>query len=258
MFFSLPSDLEGEIGKVESLLSEHNPWPHAEIARLTKLAAARSEQSKRNADFRLTVLDVEDLIHGCRWAIGNGLLLIRVYPEINSPPSEVESQFMRIGVPVRVPLLLSGLLAGRDQVIYRDLLERHPSGGTVGAWMVRILVDHAVTTSIAILDRLSQLLVFASGATAPRNRMYFREGKLRRLRDDAGVPIQDTLVELASSEEMVFLLDYRDGLAHTVRLNTTLGAPAVDQYLDDTGQVQPTRSNSWSSDDLSWYRANEL
>lgn len=250
MFFPLPEELAGEVSTVESLLSKHNPWPRAAMARLTRLAADTPQRRKRFSDFRLTVVDIEDLLHGCRWAIGNGLLLIRVSSEPSSA-SEPESQFERIGVPARVQLLLSGFLAGRDRVIFRDLQERHPSGGKVGSWMIRILADHAVTSSIAVLDRLAQLLVFASGAKPPRNRMYFREGKLRLLRDQGAVAIPDSILALAASEDLGFLLQYRDGLAHTLRLNTTaLGAPAVEEYLDEDGTIQRTKSALWSSEEL--------
>jgi hypothetical protein len=117
--------------------------------------------------------------------------------------------------------------------------------------MIRILADHTVNSSIAILDRLAHLLVLAADVEPPRNRMYFRSGKFEALRYRHQVLIPDSLMDLTKSKELSFLLEYRDGFAHTMRLNSAaLGAAAVDQYLDDKGQVQRVRSANWSSEEL--------
>lgn len=156
-----------------------------------------------------------------------------------------------LGIPSRVHLLISGLLAGRDRVIFRDPMERRPGGKTVGRWMVRILCDHVVSSSIAVLDRLAQLLVLGNGVTAPRNRMYFRTGKLELLRKNLGVEIPDRLLELAEGEELDFLLQYRDGLAHTQRVNSTaLGSAAVDDYLDEAGESVRVLAADWGPEEL--------
>ena len=117
--------------------------------------------------------------------------------------------------------------------------------------MIRILADHTVNSSIAVLDRLAHLLVLAADVEPPRNRMYFRSGKFEVLRDKHQIPISDSLMDLSKGEELRFLLEYRDGFANTIRLNTAaLGAAAVDRYLDDAGQVQRVRSANWSSEEL--------
>jgi hypothetical protein len=251
VFFCLPESAAGEIARVEALLKEHHPWPQRELSILGDLAVNAPGGLKRFVDFRRIVLDIEGLVQDTRWAVGNGLLMLRVYPEISDPLSDVEDQYDHLGIPAKVHLLISGFLADRERVIFQDVLERQPGGKRVGAWMIRILADHAVTSNIAVLDRLSHLLILAADVDPPRNRMYFRSGKFELLRDKHGVPISDSLIRLAEGEELTFLLDYRDGLAHTVRLNSAaLGAASVDEYFDESGQVQRIRSANWSSEEL--------
>jgi hypothetical protein len=251
VFFRLPESAAGEIARVEALLQEHNPWPQRELSLLGDLAVNAPEGLKRFADFRRILLDIEGLVQDSRWAVGNGLLMLRVFPEISEPLSDVEDQFDHLGIPAKVHLLLSGLLADRERVIFQDVLERQPGGKRVGAWMIRVLADHAVISNIAVLDRLSHLLILSADVDPPRNRMYFRSGKFELLRNNHGVPISDSLIRLAEGEELTFLLDYRDGLAHTVRLNSAaLGAAAVDEYFDESGHVQRIRSATWSSEEL--------
>lgn len=250
MFFSLPESAREEVARTESLLQEHNPWPQPELAKLADLALAVPEGPKRFADFRRIVLDIEGFVQDSRWAIANGLVILRAFPAIAEPVSE----FHHLGVPIRVHLLISDLIVGRERAIFEDLLERGPGGMPVGAWMIRILADHAVILSIAVLDRLAHLLILAANVEAPRNRMYFRSGKFEHLRDNNAVPITKSLIDLAESNEFKLLLDYRDGFAHTMRVDTpVLGAAVVDHYRDDAGDVQTIgrnighRKNCWLS-----------
>jgi hypothetical protein len=251
VFFHLDETQEAEIERVEELLREHNPWPEGDLSRLSKVAADTPDSEQRFAEYRRTVLDIDSLLQDARWGVGNALLMIRGFPNLAAPLSDVESRFDHIGIPARVHLLISGLIVDRDRVIFRDPMERQPGGKTVGRWMVRLLCDHVVNCSIAVLDRLAQLLVLGHGVAAPRNRMYFRTGKLEVLRSELGLPIPDRLLEIAGGEELEFLLSYRDGMAHTQRVNTTaLGVAAVDEYVDATGESVRVRAADWSPEEL--------
>lgn len=248
MFFCLPESAREEVSRTEALLQKHNPWPRVELAKLVDVALAAPEGPRRFADFRRMVLDIEGFVQDSRWAIANGLLILRAFPTVGAPMSK---NFENLGVSPRVHLLLSDLIVGRERVIFEDLLEPGPGGKRVGAWMIRILADHTVISSLAVLDRLAHLLLLAANVKAPRNRMYFRSGKLELLRDKHAVPISQSLIELAKSEDFSLLLEYRDGFAHTMRLDTSaLGSALVDHYLDDAGDVQTIRTANWSSEEL--------
>lgn len=251
MFFRIPDSHADEPDRVEELLGKHSPWPEKDLARISKLASETPDDQQRFAEFRRTVLDIDGLLQDCRWGVGNALLIIRAFPEISLPLSDAEDSFDRIGIPSKAHLLISSLIRGRDRVFFDDPLERQPGGKTVGRWMVRILCDHSVNASIAVLDRLAQLLVLGGGIRAPRDRMYFRSGKLKAIRDNSGIMISDRLLGISTSDEFQLLLNYRDGYAHTHRLNTpALGAAAIDHYVDAAGVPQTLKSEDWSAEEL--------
>lgn len=250
MFFNLPSGAERLPAELQALLDLHQPLPETAIARLCNLAAGTGD-AELDAAFRRTVIDVDTLLMDVRWSIGHALLILRAYPELEKPLDDTDAVFDRVGMPNRAWVLIRPLLAEHERIFYSDLLERRPGGGTVGGWMLHMLVEDAISRAIGVLDRCAHLLLLASNAPAPRGRMYFRSGKLTILRDKHGVPIPADLMTLANGEELAFLLEYRDGFAHTVRpMAKAMRTPPVDSFVRPSGELVNEKPVSWSSADL--------
>jgi hypothetical protein len=228
----------------------HQPLPEGSIVDLCNLAAA-TRDTERDATFRRLVIDIDALLMDLRWSIGHALLILRAVPEMEQPLDGAEETFARVGMPNRAWVLLRPLMAGHDQVFYSNLLERRPGGGTVAGWMLHMLVEDSVSRSIGILDRCAHLILSAANAPAPRGRMNFRTGKLEILRDSHQVPIGQSLMDIASGEELKFLLDYRDGLAHTVRpMARVMRTPPADDFALPNGQRVNQRPVQWTATDL--------
>lgn len=247
MFFTLPGDAQNQQAIVQDLLDKHNPMPGPELNRLSGIAVRTPVTDKRYADFRRTLVDIDDLFCDMRWAVGHALLLVRAFPTLSAPKPEPNAVFDRIGMPNRAWHLLRPLMVERERIFYSDLLETRTGGSTVAGWMLHMLVDQAVTHSVAALDRLSQLLLFVANVPAPRGRMYFRSGKLALLVDKHRLPLPPAIISLASSEEVAFLIDYRDGLAHTERpITPALRTPPVDEFMDAAGEFHRTAIKGWT------------
>ena len=226
------------------------PLPEQAITELCDLAAA-TDDSERFARFRRVVVDVETLLWELRWHIGHAILLIRVFPEIGQSPGESDPVLEKIGMPNRVWLNIRPLLSNHSQVFYSDLRARTPGGGTVAGWVLHMLVDDAVSRAIGTLDRLAQLVILAADVPAPRGRMYFRSGKFKLLTEKHHLQFPDELLSIAGSPDLEFLLDYRDGLAHTVRpIARAMRTPPTDSFVTEAGGRVQERPLAWTAADL--------
>lgn len=249
MFFRLPESAKDLQFELQALLDKHYPSPEGAITHLCNLAAATGE-SESDASFRRMVVDIDSLLMDIRWSIGQALLILRAFPDLEKPTDATTVDFGRIGMPNRVWVLIRPLVIGRDRIFYSDLLESRPGGGTVGGWMLHLLIEDAISRAIGVLDRLAHLVILAAKIPAPRGKMYFRSGKLELIKTNHGVPIPDAILDLAKGEDLAFLLNYRDGLAHTRRSTTRLmGSPPVDNYTSPTGWVNE-KPIGWTGEQL--------
>lgn len=247
MFFQLPETLRSMPAVVQALLDEHAPIPNLDLNALAQVAAA-TPPTERCAVLRRYVVDADGLLDDVRWHIGQALLIWEAYPAIAAPADN--DDLGNVGIPNRVALLLRPYVSGRERVFFDDLLEPR-SGGTVGGWMIHMMVDGAVTKAIGVLDRLAHVLLLAADVPAPRGRMYFRNGKLAYLRERVGEQFPASLLELGSSEELEFLLAYPDGLAHTFRPTSgAMRAPPVDTFIDASGRTVIVPPSPWGADEL--------
>jgi hypothetical protein len=250
LFFTLPESAAHLPDELQTLLDEHQPLPQSSITRFCNLAAGTGD-TERDASFRRLVVDVDALLMDLRWSIGQALLIIRAFPDLEKPLNETSTLLDRLGMPNRVWVLLRPLLAQHERIFYTDLMERRPGGGTVGGWMLHLLVEDAVSRAIGVLDRIAHLMLLAADLPAPRGRMYFRSGKFEILRDSHAAPIPGPIFDLAKGDELSFLLDYRDGLAHTVRpMTRVMRDPPVDEYGLEGGQRVRQTPISWTAADL--------
>jgi hypothetical protein len=81
--------------------------------------------------------------------------------------------------------------------------------------------------------------------------MYFRSGKLAYLSERARGGLPASLLALGESEELAFLLDYRDGLAHTVRPASSAAQFApVDRFVDASGRTVLVGAGARDADEL--------
>lgn len=74
---------------------------------------------------------------------------------------------------------------------------------------------------------------------------------LSAIRKVIGAELGDPLVALAESDEVTFLLGYRDDLSHTLRPTSWVaGAPPADGFVDDQGTRHRSDGTRWSADEM--------
>lgn len=250
MFFRLPDTAEPVLSKVQELLDAHHPLPDSLLNNLAHIGA-NTLDSRQGAELRRLILDIDDLLVQLRWHVGQAMLIWKAYPQLWVAESEIDQLVSRLGMPTRVRLLLRHFVVSQSEVFYTNMEERLSGGATVGGWVLQMMVDNSVGRSIALLDRLASLAAVASGVVFDNNKVYFRSRKLSAIRDVIGAELGDPLVALADSEEVLFLLDYRDNLSHTLRPTSWVaGAPPVDGFVDAEGTVHRADGSRWGADEL--------
>ena len=250
MFFRLSEEVTSTQVEVQALLDKKNPLPDADLNLLAEVGAG-SPETAQGAALRRLVVDLDDLFVQLRWHVGQALLIWRAFPRLWSPTTKADELTSRFGMVNKARLLLRPFIMEQSCVFYHDLEERRPGGGTIGGWVLHMMVDSAVDRSVAILDRLARLSALAAGVKFANDKVYFRSGKLKVIRRTIGAELGDPLVALAEGEAVQFLISYRDGLSHTIRpASWVSGTPAADSWVDDTGVEQRAQDPHWGANEL--------
>ena len=251
MFFKLPDNVESFLSMVQELLDVHHPIPDSTLNRLAYVGA-NTPESRQGAELRRLILDVDDLLVQLRWHVAQAMLIWKAYPQLWAAESEVDQLMSRLGMPTKVRLMLRHFVVSRSRVFYTNLEERLSGGGaTVAGWVLHMMVDNAVGRSIALLDRLARLAAVGAGVEFENKKVYFRSRKLDAIRKVVGSELGDPLVALAESEEVSFLLSYRDDLSHTLRPTSWVaGAPPADGFVDDQGARHRSDGTRWGADEM--------
>ncbi|MCR4339428.1 MAG: hypothetical protein NUW01_06020 [Gemmatimonadaceae bacterium] len=250
MFFTLPDAAESVQSRVQELLDTHHPIPDGLLNKLAHIGA-NTPDTRQGAELRRLILDVDDLLVQLRWHVAQAMLIWKAYPQLWTAESEADQLVSRLGMPTKVRLLLRHFVVSQSKVFYADVEERLPGGGTVAGWVMHMMVDNAVGRSIGLLDRLARLAAVATGVEFDNNKVYFRSRKLSAIREVIGADLGDPLVALADSEEVSFLLDYRDNLSHMLRPTSWIaGAPPADGFMDEAGTMRRSDGTRWGADEM--------
>jgi len=205
------------------------------------------------------VIDIDDLISQARWNIGQALLLIELFPQliaqIEIPEDPIEKIVSENEIPAKALLLLRGYIAGADKVLYSDLSQNR-RGGTVAGWIYHMMIDNAIYRVIAALDRLAQILWYAAKLpvhykSGERVKVYFRSGKMAKINDALQSEYSKKLVNIASNPLLEYVIGYRDGFAHDMKIYSRVaGTRPIDEWVDADGQRIIIRHDKWDGESL--------
>lgn len=251
MFFELTPEVAQQQLELQALLDEHSPLPEADLVTLAGLAA-KTPDTEVGASLRAQILGLDDMIAQVRWQLAQAMLIWRAYPDsVNSEANTDDPVVKYGGMSTKALLLLRPWLRSQSRVFYASLEESKPGGGTVGGWMIHLMVDGCVERATAVLDRLARLCATAANVRFENDKVYFRSRKLSVIRKTVGPALGDPLVALADGEEVNFLIQYRNGLAHTFRPATWVsGTPGLDDWLDESGNRVFSNNPNWDGQDL--------
>jgi len=251
MFFELTPEVAQQQLEVQALLDEHNSFPEADLIALAG-TASKTPDTEAGAALRAQVLALDDMIAQLRWQLAQAVLIWRSYPDLFSSDAHADDMVVKHGgMSTKALLLLRPWLRSQSRVFYSSIDEEKPGGGTVGGWMIHLMVDGCVERSAAILDRLALLCATAAGVTFPNDKVYFRSRKLSVISKKVGPELGDPLVTLAEGEDLQFLIQYRNGLAHTHRPAAWVsGTPGLDNWTDDSGERVFSSNPNWDGSDL--------
>lgn len=249
MFFQEPDDYANIRQATQAAMDEHDPLPQDALDRLAEYGIQTSEDAE-GAEIRRLVLEIEELVIQTRWHLGQAMLIWRAYPQLWTP-TDGDRLLAEHGIATGAQLLLRHYRRDTSRLFYANAAERAANGGTAGGWALHMLVDNTIYRSLAVLDRVAGLLCIASGVRFNNGKAYFRSKKMQVIRDAVGPELGDPLVELADSEGLVFLTDYRDGVAHTRRPTSWVsGIPAVDAWFGPDAVLELTDTVDWGADEL--------
>lgn len=231
--------------KAQARLDIYCPSPEADIVKLSKIAAFMPDNAD-GARLRRWVLDIDDLIAQMRWHLGCVLLLKEMYPALGT--ENKEDWVAKHGVPSTGALLLREFIVDPTTVLYEDLTTPR-RGAQVAGWILHMMVDSAVYRGIAVLDRMAHILWCAAGL--PSGRVYFRPKNMRRIAESLKSEETSALADIAEQEITDFVLKYRDGLTHDLKVYSRLAGFALADVLEDSqGKKVYTSPDPWDADQL--------
>jgi len=201
--------------------------------------------SEKSAKLRRLVMDIDDLTAQIRWHLGHALWLMDVLPEILRTGEDDDDMIKDLGMPTGAQLLLRGYIRDANRVLYDDLSSPR-RGGTVGGWIFHMMIDSAVYRAVSALDRLATVLWYA--AELPMEPVYFRSGKLKKLR--AAISCDETahLLRIAEGKLLNFIIDYRDGLTHSTKAySRASGCTPSEQWKDKNGRLVIWDDKVWDA-----------
>lgn len=247
--------------KIEEQLAENCPSPEDDLIKLSKIASEFPE-SIEGEYVRHVIIDIDDLIAQTRWHLGQALLLMDVYSahlclsenEELEEKSEFDQSVEDIGIPTKALLLLRGYIARSDLVMYSDFSSPRRAG-TVAGWVFHMMIDNSIYRVLAALDRLAHVLWFAAGLSLIKDnnkvRVYFRSGKLKLINEKINLPSSAKLLEISKGPLLEYVLSYRDGFAHDIKVKSIIaGSMPSQQYPTVNGDLQAQRLEKCPADSL--------
>lgn len=225
---------EENLEKIRQRLDVYCPSPEANLINLG-LCVARLSPGEKTAKIRRLVLDIDDLTAQIRWHLGQGLLLMDSHPDILNASKDGADIIEGFNMPVPALLLLRDGVVEADRVIYGDLSTPR-RGGTVAGWIFHMMIDSAIFRAVSALDRLANILWFV--AELPKERVYFRSGKVSKLHKVISSKETTELFRIADSELLNLILSYRDGLSHNNKAYSKVsGFTPSERWKDETGRT---------------------
>jgi len=112
-----------------------------------------------------------------------------------------------------------------------------------------MMIDSAVYRAVSALDRLATVLWYA--VELPMERVYFRSGKVKKLH--AAICSDETahLLRIAEGKPLNFIIDYRDGLTHSIKAySRASGFTPSGQWKDENGRLVIWDEDAWDSEML--------
>ncbi|NOQ96224.1 MAG: hypothetical protein GQ555_06370, partial [Desulfobacterales bacterium] len=166
--------------------------------------------------------------------------------------NEFDQIIEEIGIPTKALLLLRGYIKQSDLVMYSDYSSsRH--NGTVAGWIFHMMIDNSIYRVIAALDRLAHVLWFTAGLPFTKDnnkvRVYFRSGKLKLINEKINLTGSEELLEISKGPLLDYVLSYRDGFTHDVKVRSIIaGALPSQQFPTTNGVLQAQRLEKWPAD----------
>ena len=238
---------EATLEKIQKQIDLNCPSPEDALVKLG-YCVAMLPSNQDAARLRHLVLDVDDLTAQIRWHLGQALLILDTKPDILRA-GEDDNEFMKgLGMPIGAQLLLRKQMVSAERVVFDDLSAPR-RGGTVGGWIFHMMIDSAVYRTVSALDRLASILWYA--ANLPKEHVYFRSGKIRKLHKIIQSDDTANLLRIAEGKILQLVIDYRDGLTHTVKAySRTSGFTPSEQWRDERGRLVVWNDNSWDAEML--------
>ena len=171
------------------------------------------------------------------------------------PTDPIENMVSESDIPSKALLLLRGYIRDADRVLYSDLAEPRRSG-TVAGWVYHMMIDNAVYRVIATLDRLAQILWYAAKLPTTykkgeRVKVYFRSRKMVEIDKAVNNEHSHELVKIASNPLVEYVIGYRDGLAHDMKVYSQLaGARPTDEWTTPNGERFIVKHDKWDAEML--------
>ena len=238
---------EGTLIKIQKELDLNCPSQESNLAKLGRCVATLPDCEK-SAKIRHLVLDIDDLTAQIRWHLGQALLLMDSQPDILKAGENDDDLIQGLGMPAGAQLLLRGYIRDADRVLYDDLSTPR-RGGTVGGWIFHMMIDSAVYRAVSALDRLAIVLWYA--AELPMERIYFRSGKVKKLHTAVCSDETAHLLRIAEEKLLNFIIDYRDGLTHSIKAySRASGFTPSEQWKDENGRLVIWDENAWDAEML--------
>ena len=227
---------------VQVAVDKKFPSPEEDLIQMAQ-TAGYSPEGEPYVDVRFLVVEVDDLISQLRWHLGQALLLLKQYPwieeETKEDIAETEGELPQLTkeFSTRSQLLLRGYIARPEQVLFTDLSEKRKGDGTVAGWIYHMMIDDAVTRSLAILDRLARIVCLVGNVPFSNGKVYFRSKKLTAIHKTLNMPETQRLLDISTHCLFDYILNHRDGWNHeNLTYSDITGFIPADSYIDPSGQ----------------------
>jgi hypothetical protein len=205
-------------------------------------------ETKEAAHVQRLALEVEDLIAQIRWQVGHALLLVPYLPQKKVAANDAERLVLETGLLGSTLLIFRNYTREPNRVMFADL-ETSRRGTTAGGWVFQMLIDNAVFRSVAALDRLARVVWTA--AKLQDDRVYFSEKKLARVHRELACSHSLALKDLASSDAVQAIVEYRNGYAHTRKASSDVaGVNPAATWKNDAGGFVVENRDAWDAPHL--------
>jgi hypothetical protein len=231
--------------RVQGRLDELFPSPEGSLSALVQCFIEDSDPSTY-AELHRLALDVEDLIDQMRWHMGQAMIIRELNPEAVNQPRSISSANKTFRLSSLIGLGLTRFAARRSVMLCADSLEPW-KGGTIAGWQFHMMLDGFLFRAVAVLDRLATIAIKRVGCMSRNDKIYFRSRKIAVLHESVRTKNSEALLDIASSDIVNILIDYRDGLSHRVRPRAFMSSGF---YVDSGNASIGEPAGYWQAGDL--------